>query len=144
MLFNLLMSVFDVQHLEIRNTLDIMHCEKFFCENILKTICGWKEKDSVRVRRDMQREGIRPHLWMTRDPGNPSRMLKPRANYVLTPEEFDILYPVREVESSIRVLLRDWSTYSSEKVWCSKITRLSYTYAVIITVGFEGANGTKY
>ena len=79
----------DVQHLEIRNTLDIMHCEKNFAENLLKTICGWKEKDSVRVRRDMQREGIRPHLWMTRDPSNPSRMLKPKANYVLTAEEFD-------------------------------------------------------
>ena len=67
-----------------------MHCEKNFSENILKTICGFKEKDSVRVRRDMQREGIRPHLWMVRDPQNPSRMLKPAANYVLTPHEFNI------------------------------------------------------
>lgn len=84
------MSDSPVQHLEIRNTLDIMHCEKNICENVLKTICGWKEKDSVRVRRDMQREGIRQHLWMTRDPNNNSRMLKPRANYVLTAKEFDI------------------------------------------------------
>ena len=67
-----------------------MHCEKNFCENLLKTICGFKEKDSVRVRRDMQREGIRPHLWMTRDPKNPNKFLKPAANYVLKPEEFDI------------------------------------------------------
>ena len=67
-----------------------MHCENFFAENILKTICGFKEKDSVKVRRDMQREGIRPHLWMTRDPLNPCRMLKPKANYVLTAAEFDI------------------------------------------------------
>ena len=67
-----------------------MHCEKNFAENLLKTICGWKEKDSVKVRRDMQREGIRQHLWMTQDPKNPTRMLKPKANYVLSPSEFDI------------------------------------------------------
>ena len=67
-----------------------MHCEKNFAENLLKTICGFKEKDSVRVRRDMQREGIRRHLWVTPDPNNPARMLKPAANYVLTPREFDI------------------------------------------------------
>ena len=79
-----------MQHLEIRNTLDVMHCEKNFAENLMKTICGWKDKDSVKVRRDMQREGIRKHLWMTRDPENPSRMLKPKANYVLNAVEFDI------------------------------------------------------
>ena len=78
-----------MQHLEIRNSLDVMHCEKNFAENLLKTICNFKEKDSVRVRRDMQRENIRPHLWMVRDPRNESRMLKPAANYVLTPGEFD-------------------------------------------------------
>ena len=78
------------QHLEIRNSLDVMHCEKNFAENLLKTICGFKEKDSVKVRRDMQREGIRRHLWMVKDPKNPSRMLKPAANYVLSPKEFDI------------------------------------------------------
>lgn len=66
-----------------------MHCEKNFAENLLKTICGVKEKDSVKVRRDMQREGIRQHLWMVKDPDNNSRMLKPKANYVLTPKEFD-------------------------------------------------------
>ena len=80
----------EMQHLEIRNSLDIMHCEKKFAENLLKTICGYKEKDSVRVRRDMEREGIRPHLWMVWDPNNASRTLKPAANYVLTPREFDI------------------------------------------------------
>ena len=79
-----------LQHLEIRNSLDVMHCEKNFCENILKTICGFRDKDSVRVRRDMQREGIKRHLWMVRDPKNPSRMVKPVANYVLTAKEFDI------------------------------------------------------
>jgi hypothetical protein len=75
--------------LEIQNSLDIMHCEKNFAENLLKTICGFKEKDSVKVRRNMQHEGIRPHLWMVEDPKNPSRMLKTAANYVLTPLVFN-------------------------------------------------------
>ena len=66
-----------------------MHCEKNFAENLLKTLCGAKDKDSVKVRRDMQREGIRKHLWMVKDPRNPARMLKPQANYVLTATEFD-------------------------------------------------------
>ena len=78
-----------LQHLLIRNTLDVMHCEKNFAENLLKTICGFKEKDSVKVRRDMQREGIRRDLWMVPDPNNSTRMLKPVANYVLTAKEFD-------------------------------------------------------
>ena len=38
----------------------------------------------------MQREGIRPHLWMVRDPNDNSRMLKLAANYVLSPKEFNI------------------------------------------------------
>ena len=67
-----------------------MHCEKNFAENILKTICGYKEKDSVRMRRDMEREGIRPDLWMVQDPNNASKMLKPMANYVLMAREFDV------------------------------------------------------
>ena len=67
-----------------------MHCEKNLAENILKTICGVGDKDSVKVRRDMQREGIRKHLWMVKDPKNSARMLKPVANYVLTAKEFDI------------------------------------------------------
>ena len=82
---------YDNQHLAIRNSLDVMHCEKNFAENISKTITRFKDKDSVKVRRDIQREGIRPPLWMTRNPSNPLRMLKTAANYVLTAREFDIL-----------------------------------------------------
>ena len=37
----------------------------------------------------MQREGIRRHLWMVRDPNNSHRMLKPAANYVLSASEFN-------------------------------------------------------
>ena len=67
-----------------------MHCKKKFAGNLLKTICGYKEKDSVNVRRDMQKEGIWLHLWMVSDPNNASRVLKPAANYVISPKEFDI------------------------------------------------------
>ena len=90
LLFSNIIDSLALQHLEIRNSLDIMHCEKNFAENLIKTICGVKEKDSVKVRRDIQREGTRQHLWMTRDPNNANRMLKPAANYVLSAQEFDI------------------------------------------------------
>jgi hypothetical protein len=36
----------------MRHTLDVMHCEKNVCENMLKTIFG--EKDIMVVKRDMQ------------------------------------------------------------------------------------------
>jgi hypothetical protein len=38
--------------------LDVMHCEKNICENLLKTICG--EKDTVAIRKDMQEISIHP------------------------------------------------------------------------------------
>ena len=65
-----------------------MHCKKNLIENILKTICNVKEKDRVEVRRDMQRQSIRKHLWMMLDPRNSSGMVKPIANYTLIDEEF--------------------------------------------------------
>ena len=39
-----------LQHLQIRNTLDLMHCKKNYAENVMKTICGAKEKGSLLVR----------------------------------------------------------------------------------------------
>ena len=50
-----------MQDLPLRHMLDLMHCEKNVCENILKTIMG--EKDTAAVRLDMQQMGIRPQLW---------------------------------------------------------------------------------
>ena len=67
-----------------------MHCERNFAENLLHTICGMTSKDNVSVRKDMERLGIRRHLWMTPNPSRPEWMLKPASNYVLTPDEFDI------------------------------------------------------
>jgi tRNA(Ile)-lysidine synthase TilS/MesJ len=49
-----------LQRLRIRHVLDVMHCEKNICENILKYLLG--EKDKPPVRNDMQDKGIRFHL----------------------------------------------------------------------------------
>ena len=46
----------------MRHTLDVMHCEKNICENIVKTL--WGEKDSPTVRKDLQDMDMRPHLWL--------------------------------------------------------------------------------
>ena len=71
----------------IQNTLDVMHCELNLAKNILKTITG--KKDIVKVRRDLQRRNMRRHLWLTPHPQKPGKMVKPRASYVLTEEEFE-------------------------------------------------------
>ena len=65
-----------------------MHCEQNLSKNILKTITG--EKDTVKVRGDLQWRGIRKHQWLISNPKKPGEMLKPAAQYVLTNEEFDI------------------------------------------------------
>ena len=65
-----------------------MHCEQNLLENILKIIT--RHKDIVKVRRDLQRRGIRKHLWLTNNPKKTGKMLKLAAPYVLTTEEFDI------------------------------------------------------
>ncbi len=44
------------QHLLVRHMLDLMHCEKNICENVLKTIFG--EDDIVAMRNDMQEVDI--------------------------------------------------------------------------------------
>ncbi len=40
----------------VRHTLDMMHCEKNVCDNMVKTIFG--EKDTVIVHKDMEEIGI--------------------------------------------------------------------------------------
>jgi hypothetical protein len=55
-------------------------------KNFVKTIIG--TKDTVKVRRDLQRKNIWKHLWLTRNPRRGRKMLKPVANYVLSEAEF--------------------------------------------------------
>jgi hypothetical protein len=39
-----------LQYLRIRHVIDVMHCEKNFCENLLKTLFRDDEKDYARRR----------------------------------------------------------------------------------------------
>jgi hypothetical protein len=64
-------------------------------KNFLKTICG--NKDTVKVRRDLQRRNIRKHLWLTANSGKGGKIMKPQASYVLTPEEFELF--VKTIET---------------------------------------------
>jgi hypothetical protein len=57
-------------------------------KNLLKTIVG--TKDTMKVRRDMQRKNIRKHLWLVQNPRRGGKMLKPAALYVVTDKEFKI------------------------------------------------------
>jgi hypothetical protein len=56
-------------------------------KNFLKTITG--KKDTVKVRRDLQRKGIRKHLWLLPNPRRRGKMYKPAAPYVLSDEDFN-------------------------------------------------------
>jgi hypothetical protein len=56
-------------------------------KKFLKTLVG--HKDTVKVRRDLQRRGIRKHLWLTPNPQRGGKLLKPVALYVLTDAEFE-------------------------------------------------------
>jgi hypothetical protein len=76
-----------VQYLLICNTLDIMHCEMNLAKNFLKTIMG--KKDTMKVRQDLQRKGIRRHLWLLPNPRRGGKMYKPAAPYVLSDEDFN-------------------------------------------------------
>ncbi len=64
-----------------------MHCEMNLAKNFLKTITG--KKDTVKVRRDLQRRNVRKHLWLTPHPRRAGRMVKPRASYVMFEDEFE-------------------------------------------------------
>jgi hypothetical protein len=86
-----------------------MHCEMNLAKNFLKTITG--KKDTVKVRRDLQRRNVRPHLWLTPNPRKPGKMVKPRASYVMTDDEFEKF--ARTLE-----LLKTPSGYGSDLANC--------------------------
>jgi hypothetical protein len=92
------------QHLLVRWTLDVMHCKMNLAKNFLKTITG--KKDTVKARRDLQRKGIRKHLWLLPNPRRGGKKLKPAAPYVLTDGDFHVF--ARTLE-----LLKTPSGYSS-------------------------------
>ncbi|XP_004289296.1 PREDICTED: uncharacterized protein LOC101297488 [Fragaria vesca subsp. vesca] len=54
--------------LRIRHNLDVMHIEKNVCDNVVGTILDIKDKtkDSIKARDDLQKMGLRRHLWVKR------------------------------------------------------------------------------
>jgi hypothetical protein len=71
-----------------------MHCEMNIAKNILKTIMG--KKDTIKVRCDLQRQGLRKHLWLVPNPRRGRKMLKPAAPYVLSDREFEVFASILE------------------------------------------------
>lgn len=69
-----------------------MHCEKNLAENIIKTIFG--EKDTLKVRRDLELLGMRPELWLQRDPDRADTLIMPPAPYVLTEAELQVFLEI--------------------------------------------------
>ena len=53
-------------------------------------------KDTVKVRRDRQRRGIKSHLWLTPHATINGRMLKLVAPYVLINDKFDVFANIIE------------------------------------------------
>jgi hypothetical protein len=74
-----------MQYLKIRHILDVMHCEKNLCENIVRTLMG--ETDHARVREDMKDLDILEELWLLLTPNNLVHFAKPHPTYSLTPTE---------------------------------------------------------
>jgi len=71
-----------------------MHCEQNFAKNILKTVTG--EKDTMKMRRDLQHKGMKKHLWLAINPQRGGKMLKPTTPYALIPSGFDIFVTIIE------------------------------------------------
>jgi hypothetical protein len=71
-----------------------MHFEMNLAKNFLKTIIG--KKDTMKMRRDLQRKGIRKHLWLVANPRRGGKMLKPAAPYVLSDRDFKVFVQMLE------------------------------------------------
>jgi hypothetical protein len=84
--FDILCPLLCMQLLLIRYTQDVMHCETNLAKNFLKTIC--RNKDAMKVGRDLQGRGLRWHLWLTNNPLRPMKMFKLATLYVLFDEDF--------------------------------------------------------
>ena len=84
----------------VRHTLDVMHCEKNVCENIMKTLFG--EKDTAAVRNDMREVNIRPNLWLQpSDSAHVGEVIKPPAPYCLTEvEKVEFIDIIRKFEDT--------------------------------------------
>ena len=73
------------QHLLEPHIFDTMHCEKNFCENILKTLFGMK--DSPGSRFDDEELGIRQELWLQPPRRQNDEYYMPHAPFIMTASE---------------------------------------------------------
>ncbi len=91
-------------HFLLRHMVDLMHCEKNICENMLKII--FKEKDVVAMRNNMQEVDIWLTLWLQRIPNGGYN--KPIAPYVMIEQEkkafLHIIKKLKTPSSYIRTL----------------------------------------
>ena len=86
------------QYLPMRHMLDVMHCEKNLCENIVKTL--WGEKDSPAVRKDLQDMNMRPHLWLQELRRAQEEYFIPDAPYILKENEIkEVLKVIQELRT---------------------------------------------
>ena len=62
-----------------------MHCEKNFCDNILKTLFGMKDSPGSRV--DAEELGIRQELWLQPPRRQNDEYYMPHAPFIMTAPE---------------------------------------------------------
>ncbi|XP_029126265.1 uncharacterized protein LOC109793794 isoform X1 [Cajanus cajan] len=76
----------------LRHNLDVMHIEKNFFDNIFNTVMNVpnKTKDNEKARKDLALYCRRKDLELK--PQNNGKMLKPKANYILTVEQAKLVY----------------------------------------------------
>lgn len=73
------------QHLLDPHILDAMHCEKNFCENVVKTMFGMK--DSPGSRLDAEELGIRQEIWLQPPRRQNDEYYMPHAPFIMTANE---------------------------------------------------------
>lgn len=74
-----------LQYLLVRHILDVMHCEKNLCENMVKTLLAMNDTPGSRL--DAQDLGIREEIWLQDPRRRQDDYYMPHAAYVMTAEE---------------------------------------------------------
>ena len=74
-----------MHHLLDRHILDVMHCEKNLCENLLRTLLGMNDSPGSRV--DAEDLGIREEIWLQPPRREQDVYYMPHAPYVFRANE---------------------------------------------------------
>ena len=74
-----------MQYLLIRHLLDVMHCEKNLCDNMLKTLLAMNDIPGSRI--DAQELGIREETWLADPRRCQDDFHMPHAAYTMTAAE---------------------------------------------------------